>query len=183
MTSWRRRDIVRTMLPLLLVLSVLELVSGTVLDRFQAAYLGRPTLLVVLPVVIAMGGNLGALLSSRLSTGLHLGTTEFALTDRAVWSDVLGVVALALTVFAFLGVAATAVGRMAGGTMPLSVTLAVTMGSGMLLAAVVIAVSLVATYAAYRSGADPDDVVVPVVTNVCDASGILILTWVVLATV
>jgi mgtE-like transporter len=123
------------------------------------------------------------MLSSRLSTGLHLGTTAFALTDRSVWSDVLGVVALALTVFAILGVAATAVGQMAGGTLPLSVTLAVTVTSGMLLAGVVIVVSLVATYAAYRSGADPDDVVVPVVTNVCDASGILILTWVVLAVV
>lgn len=181
MTDWHHVAIVRRMVPLLLVLSVLELFSGVVLDRFQAAYLDQPTLLVVLPVVIAMGGNLGAMLSSRLSTGLHLGTVSFELTDRGIWGNVVGIVALALTIFAALGVTASVIGRFSGGTLSLARTLAVTMASGMLLAAVVIVVSLAATYAAYRSGADPDDVVVPIVTNVCDASGILILTWVVLA--
>lgn len=176
MTAWRVRAIVVTMLPLLLALSLVELGSGVVLDAVQEIYLERPTLLVILPVMIAMGGNLGAILSSRLSTMLHLGTIELEVTDRVIWGTVLGIVALAATVFAALGVAATAIGRLTGGSMSLATTLGITMTSGMALAAVVIVVSLAATYAAYRYGADPDDVVVPIVTNVCDVSGILVLT-------
>lgn len=179
MTAWRVRAIVVTMLPLLLALSLVELGSGVVLDAVQDTYLARPTLLVILPVMIAMGGNLGAILSSRLSTMLHLGTIDLAVTDRGIWGVVAGIVALAATVFAALGVAATAIGRLAGGSMSLAATLAITMTSGMVLAGIVIAVSLAATYAAYRYGADPDDVVVPIVTNVCDVSGILVLTAVV----
>lgn len=180
MTEWRVRSIVATMLPLLLALSLLELGSGVVLEAVQQAYLDHPTMLVILPVMIAMGGNLGAILSSRLSTMLHLGTIELAVTDRGIWAAVMGIIALAVTVFAGLGVAATGLGRLAGGSMPVTTTMAITMTSGMMLAVVVIAVSLIATYAAYRYGANPDDVVVPVVTNVCDVSGILVLTAIVL---
>ncbi|MFC6725978.1 magnesium transporter, partial [Halobium palmae] len=38
-----------------------------------------------------------------------------------------------------------------------------------------VAVALAATYGAYRFGLDPDDVVIPVVTNVCDVLGVLVL--------
>lgn len=176
MTDWRHVDIVRTMLPLLIALSAIELVSGAVLETFRGVYLERPTLLVLLPVTIGMGGNLGALMSSRLSTGLHLGTVRLSPTDPGVLTNVVAVFGLAATVFAALGIAGTAVGRLAGGTMPLATAIAVTLASGLALAAVVILVSLTVTWLAYRRGVDPDDVVVPVVTNVCDVSGILILT-------
>ena len=35
--------------------------------------------------------------------------------------------------------------------------------------------TVVATYVAYRLGLDPDDVVIPVVTNVCDVLGVVVL--------
>jgi len=38
-----------------------------------------------------------------------------------------------------------------------------------------VAVTLAATYAAYRFELDPDDVVIPVVTNACDVLGVLVL--------
>jgi len=38
-----------------------------------------------------------------------------------------------------------------------------------------VVVTVVTTYVAYRYGLDPDDVVVPVVTNVCDVLGVLVL--------
>jgi mgtE-like transporter len=52
---------------------------------------------------------------------------------------------------------------------------AVAVTSGAVLAVLAVAVTLTATYAAYRYGLDPDDVVVPVVTNVCDVLGVLVL--------
>jgi len=66
--TWRTRTIVATMFPLLVVLSVLEMGSGFVLESLEATYLDNPTLLVLVPVMIGMGGNLGAIFSARLST-------------------------------------------------------------------------------------------------------------------
>jgi len=47
--------------------------------------------------------------------------------------------------------------------------------SGLVLALLAVAVALAATYAAYRFGLDPDDVVIPVVTNTCDVLGVVVL--------
>jgi mgtE-like transporter len=40
-------------------------------------------------------------------------------------------------------------------------------------------VTVAATYGAYRLGADPDDVAIPVVTNLADVLGVLVLLGVV----
>ncbi|PSQ48645.1 ABC transporter permease, partial [Halobacteriales archaeon SW_6_65_15] len=53
------------------------------------------------------------------------------------------------------------------------VTVAVT--SGLVLSVLAVVVTAVATYAAYRYELDPDDVVIPAVTNVCDVLGVVVL--------
>jgi len=167
------------MMPLLVVLSVLEMGSGFVLHELEQTFLDRPTLLVLVPVMIAMGGNLGSILSARLSTRLHLGTLTFSLRDPVILTNVTAVFALAATVFTALGVSAYALTLMpvvsAGGGMTLRETLVVSVVSGMALAGVAVALSVSATYASYRMGLNPDDTTIPVVTNLCDILGVLIL--------
>lgn len=173
---WSTRSIVATMLPILVVLSVLEMFSGMVLEGLKQTFLGNPTLLVLVPVMICMGGNLGAILSSRLSTRLHLGTLSFSVRDTAILANVLAVVALAATVFTLMGAAAWGVGLVIGGELSLTTLMTVSVVSGMLLAVVAIALSVSMTYASYRLGLDPDDTTIPVVTNLCDILGVLILS-------
>jgi mgtE-like transporter len=177
--SWSVRAIVVTMVPLLVVLSVLEMGSGYVLHELEETFLDRPTLLVLVPVMIAMGGNLGSILSARLSTRLHLGTLTFSPRDPVILKNVAAVLALALTVFTALGVSAYALSLVPivgiGGGMTLRDTLLVSVVSGMLLAVVAVALSVSATYASYRLGLDPDDTTIPVVTNLCDILGVVIL--------
>jgi mgtE-like transporter len=59
----------------------------------------------------------------------------------------------------------------------------VALASGLVLAVAVVALALTATYAAYRFELDPDDVVIPTVTNVSDVLGVLVLFLVVQVTV
>lgn len=56
----------------------------------------------------------------------------------------------------------------------------ITLVSGMSLAVVVILLSVGATYVSCRFGLDPDDTTIPVVTNVRDILGVLILSGVAL---
>jgi mgtE-like transporter len=177
--DWSVRGIVGTMMPILVALSVLEMGSGYVLHELERTFLDRPTLLVLVPVMIAMGGNLGSVLSSRLSTRLHLGTLEFSPRDTTILTNVVATLALAATVFAALGVTAYGLTLIPvvsiGGGMTLRETFTVSFVSGMALAVVAVVLSVSATYVSYRMGLDPDDTTIPVVTNLCDILGVVIL--------
>ncbi|ELZ23372.1 MgtE integral membrane protein [Haloterrigena salina JCM 13891] len=177
--EWTVSGIVSTLVPLLLALSILQMVSGTVLESFEEQLLAYPSLLVLVPVMIGTAGNLGSIMCARLSTQLHLGTLEFSPTNTDIRANVGAVIGLAATVFVLLGFAAWGIGRVLGGSLGLGTLLVITIVSGMLLAIWVVLVSTVSVYLSYRLGYDPDDTTIPVVTNVCDITGVLILFGVV----
>lgn len=175
-TAWTVRGIIRRMLPVLVVLTAIELGSGIVLDTFEGTLLRYPTLLVLVPVTIGMAGNLGSILAARLSTALHLGLLSFDADDDRLLGNAVATIALAVTVFPLVGAGAWLLQTVLGGSrLPFLTVVAVALASGVVLAALAVAVTTVTTYAAYRFELDPDDVVIPVVTNVCDVLGVLVL--------
>ena len=177
--EWSIRRIVGTMIPLLAALSVLQLVSGTVLETYEKVLLQYPALLVLVPVQIGTAGNLASITCSRLTTQLYLGTYEFSPSNPALRANAAAVFGLAATVFGAVGVAAWAIGVALGGSLVLGRVLTISLVSGMLLAVLVVVASVVAVEASYRVGLNPDDTTIPVVTNLCDIAGVLILFGVV----
>jgi mgtE-like transporter len=175
-TDWTVRAITRAMLPVLLLLTLVEIGSGLVLGSFEDTLLRYPSLLVLVPVTIGTAGNLGSVLAARLSTAFHLGTLSFAPDDETLAGNAVATVALAATVFPVVGLGAWALSALTGSTdlSPWTV-LAVSLSSGLSLAVLAVVVTVVATYAAYRLELDPDDVVIPVVTNTCDVLGVVLL--------
>ncbi|WP_128476859.1 magnesium transporter [Halorussus pelagicus] len=175
-TEWRVQAITRATLPILLALTVVEIGSGLVLGSFEATLLTYPSLLTLVPVTIGTAGNLGSILAARLSTAFHLGTLSFDPSDEQLAGNAVATVALALTIFPVVGAGAWVLSLALGNAqLPLHTVVAVALASGAALAVVAVAVTLVATYAAYRFELDPDDVVIPVVTNVCDVLGVVVL--------
>jgi len=175
-SEWTVRGIIRRMLPVLVVLTAIELGSGIVLDTFEGTLLRYPTLLVLVPVTIGMAGNLGSILAARLSTALHLGLLSFDAADDRLVGNAVATIALAVTVFPLVGAGAWLLQSvLSGSRLSLPTVVAVALCSGVVLAALAVAVTTVTTYAAYRFELDPDDVVIPVVTNVCDVLGVLVL--------
>ena len=175
-TDWTVRAITRAMLPVLLVLTLVEIGSGLVLGSFEAALLRSPSLLVLVPVTIGTAGNLGSILAARLSTAFHLGTLSFDPGDEELAGNAIATVLLAVSVFPLIGAGAWLLAELLGGAgLPLGTVLTVALTSGAALAVLAVLVTLATTYAAYRFGLDPDDVVIPVVTNTCDVLGVLVL--------
>jgi len=178
--DWSVRSVTRTLLPVLLVLSALELVGGLTLGSFERTLTRYPSLLVLVPVTIGTAGNLGSVLSARLSTAFHLGVLAFEPTDEYLLGNAVATALLAVSVFPLVGAGAWGVTRVGGrARLGLPTVVGVAALSGLVLAALAVAVTLLATYAAYRFEADPDSVVIPVVTNVCDVLGVLVLFGVV----
>ncbi|RJS96862.1 MULTISPECIES: magnesium transporter [Halococcus] len=175
-TEWTVRAITRATVPVLVVLALVELGSGLVLDSFQATLLRYPSLLVLVPVTIGTAGNLGSVLAARLSTAFHLGRLSFSPTDETLAGNALATVGLSLTMFPAVGAGAWLLSELLSGTaLSLVTVLVVATTSGAVLAVLAVFVTVVATYLAYRFSLDPDDVVIPVVTNVSDVLGVLVL--------
>lgn len=173
--DWSVGTMVLTMVPLLAGLSILQMISGSVLEAYEDVLLNNPSLLVIVPVQIGAAGNLGSIMCSRLSTQLHLGTFELRVDNPDVRANSGAVLGLGATVFTLVGIAAWAIGRVLGGTLTLAEVLMISLVSGMALSVFVVVFSVVSVYTSYRLGYNPDDTTIPVVTNVCDITGVLIL--------
>jgi len=172
--GWRWQSIVGTMFPLLIVLSAVVLVAGIALEDARAFLTEYGVLAVMVPTMIGTGGNLGAILASRLTTRFHLGTTALDPRDRVLWANVAAVFALAGTVFTALAVGAWGIGRFVGSGLGLGTVLVIALTSGTAIAVIAVAFSLGTAYVSYRLGIDPDDTTIPIVTNVVDVFGMLI---------
>ncbi|MFB6069081.1 MAG: magnesium transporter [Halobacterium sp.] len=178
--EWSVAAITRATLPVLLALTVVEVGSGLVLGSFEATLLRYPSLLVLVPVTIGTAGNLGSVLASRLSTAFHLGTLSFDPADDHLAGNAAATVALAVTLFPVVGAGAWALAGVTQQTeLALATVVLVASLAGAALAVLAVAVTVAATYAAYRFELDPDDVVIPVVTNTCDVLGVVVLFGVV----
>lgn len=179
--SWNWRTIVGNMFPLLIGLSIVVLVAGIRLEGARAFLEEYGVLAVMVPTMVDMGGNLGAILSARLSTRFHLGRTELDPREPELWANILAIIALAATIFTALAFGAYLLGSLTGSTLSLTTLLAISLLSGLSLAVVAVVFSFGATYASYQLGIDPDDTTIPIVTNVVDVFGMVIFvgvsTW------
>jgi mgtE-like transporter len=164
------------MLPVLLALTLVEVGSGLVLGRFESQLLRYPTLLALVPVTIGTAGNLGSILAARLSTAFHLGTLSFDPADEQLAGNAVATLALALSIFPLVGIGSWGLTALAGSVqLSPGTVLAISLSAGIALAVLAVAVTVTVTYVAYRLGLDPDDVVIPVVTNTCDVLGVVVL--------
>ena len=167
------RAIMRESLPVLTVAGLLDLVAGITVEKRIDDFLEFPVLLVLLPGYLATAGALGGVLSSRLSTKLHLGLARpSALPSGAARVDLATTFALAIPVFVLLGLVASIAGGLSGHAGPsLGGLVGVALLGGLLATVLVVIVAYYGTLAAVRFGVDPDTYGIPMVTSSLDLVG------------
>jgi mgtE-like transporter len=171
------RGILRESFGVLVVALLFDLAAGVIVEQ-QEAFLGAlPSLLVLLPGYLAVGGALGGILSSRLASKLHLGLIEpAALPGRDARREIrntflLGLPVLAGTAALAFGAAELAdlAGPRAGGLIGAALV------GGVVAVAVASFVAYYGTILAERVGADPDTYGIPLVSSAMDLVGALTL--------
>ncbi len=173
---WKFSSILRSTLPLLVVMAAVGTLSGVVLQEFEDELLEFPTTLILVPALIGVGGNLGAILSSRLSSAVHLGILELNMSNIVFKNNVLAVVIAAVFIFLILGLSAFAFGALFGvASVSLDVVLVLAMASGGILMTVLVPVSILVIYYSHKLRLDPDDIAIPIVTTIGDITGVLSL--------
>lgn len=165
--------IVRESVPILFVAGLLTVVAGVAIEK-QLETFGRfQVLLVLVPAFLAGAGAIGGILSSRLSSKLHLGIVEpAAMPDRVARRDLVSAVGLAVPVFVSVGVLAHLSATWLGQTSPgFGDVLLISVLGGLSTTAFVVVIGYYGTIAAVRFGADPDNVGIPLVTSTVDLVG------------
>lgn len=187
--GWQRRDamvrrIVRESAITLAVAVGVGTLAGTILESRVEQLLASPWLLVLIPPFVATCGSLGGMLSSRLSSKLHLGLIEPRWLPRSP-AMLDASMSLLFGTFAFTALAVTTWGwSMVAGLDPPSI--AVVLGNALLAGVLSIALLIVVAYstaaASYRFGLDPDNEGIPIVTSVMDLGGMIIVVSVITLT-
>jgi mgtE-like transporter len=180
--GWRARQemlrrIVRESLPVLVVAGAVDVVAGLTIEHQLDSFLAYPALLVLVPPFVQEAGALGAILSSRLGSKLHLGIIDpTTRPQRAARDDFLLIMILALPVFTLIAVlvelASWPFGYASPGVLPL---VGATLFGGVLATMVALAVAYYGSIVTYRLGLDPDSYGIPLLTSTMDLVGAIAL--------
>jgi len=187
-TAWRsQRDVLRRVVrestPILFAAACLSTMAGIAIEKRLVTFSAFPALLILVPAFISSAGALGGILSSRLSTKLHLGLmTAGRFPSRDARRDGALVLLLGAPVYAFNGLGAHFTGRLLGQASPgLDRMVVVSLVGGVLAVLFVILVAYYGTTAAVGLGVDPDTYGIPLVTSSVDFVGALALIVVIVS--
>jgi mgtE-like transporter len=171
------RRILTESLPILALTGIVTILVGIALEDRRDQFLAFAALLILLPPFLQEGGALGGILSSRLSSKIHLGLlAPRGLPPLSTFRDFALVYIFATGVYLFIG----------GASHFLAVALALNSPGLLLMLGISALAGLIATTAAvfaayygsivsYRFGLDPDTYGIPIITASVDLLGFLSL--------
>jgi mgtE-like transporter len=163
----------------ILLTPLLDILAGTVVEPRIARFALFPGLLVIIPPLVSNAGALGGILSSRISSKLHLGVISARAKPEAP-AILDGVLVSAFGVVAFLavGVLGYVYGLLVGKPLGPGVMIGGTLLTGMLATLIAVVVGYYVAVVSTRFGLDPDNQSVPIITSVMDLAGVLCFLFV-----
>jgi mgtE-like transporter len=167
------RRIVRESVIVVVGAGVLSLVAGHTLEQRLDSLAELPALLALVPPFLAAAGAIGGILSSRLTSKLHLGLlTPTSVPGRSARSDVVLAYVIGFPVFVCASLIADVAAALVDLASPGAVDMAiVALFGGFLATTFAIAIAYYGAVVSYRLGIDPDNVGIPLVTSSLDLIG------------
>lgn len=165
---YQMKKILKESIPILSLLMIIQMFSGQILNLHLEKFLMLPILLMFIPMINGVCGNIGSILGARVSSGLHVGYITPDFRGKELRENIIGVLLLSLLTFVFLGCLVYVISS--------SFKLVVIMiGAGIILTLGVICLCIPTAIISFRKGADPDNVVIPILTTGADVLGICCL--------
>ena len=168
----------REALPVLAASAVGGLLAGLVLGEMRTDFRQVAGLLVLVPALLATRGNVYGALGAKLSSALHQGLVEPTARDpdeRVIAAATAAMINGVTVSLVAAGMAYATLVALARPAAPLSWLLAVALIAGLLSGLVLTVVVVLAVFAGYRRGLNPDTLVGPVVTTTGDVFGVAAL--------
>lgn len=182
--SGETKRIVINSLPVLLFCLIFEIGAGITIQNEEEKLFEYSVLLIMLPAFLNQGNALSGMLTSRLSSMIHLGTLK---TKAVPSSDALEnfniMYICAMLTFLYIGLMAyLATILFSGGSdnMGIGTALLIILIAGFLATTLLNFLSYYVAILATRFGLDPDDHCIPITSSIMDLIGSMILVCVIL---
>lgn len=171
------KKILKESIPILLLTTVGGVIAGVILEDMQNKLVEIPGLLVLLPAILGMRGNISGALGSRLSSALHLGLIEPRLRwNKTISDNVWASIILNVMMSFFLGVVAYYVYELAHSSglshfeehaSILKLT-AISLIAGVLAGLILTLLTIATAVFTFGHDIDPDNVLMPSLSTVGD---------------
>lgn len=171
------RRIIIESIPMLFIAGILSSFAGLTLDLKLEHLISLPALLVLIPPFLGESNALGGILSARLSSMLHIGTTEpKPFPDKLVSANFAVIYLFSGVFFCIVGLLAYSASILLGLPTPNIVTLlTISLLGGILVATFLNFASYYIAILSFRFGLDPDNDTIPLITSLTDVVGVLCL--------
>ena len=169
-------------MPVLMIATLFSTVAGLFMGVYEEMLLAFSTILLLIPVFNAVGGNLGGILSSRLTSAYHLGLIKMDGRLEGETKINFGCT-LVLSAFLFptLGLLAFVVSRASGmDALGFGDLLMICLLAGLFTTLLAIFVTYYFTYFFVKIGVDPDNVTIPTITSMMDVlwiTSLILVPW------
>ena len=177
-------DMVKQSLPFLIICGIGEIFAGTLFGNMIDLFQEYPGLIVIMPAVIGMRGNIVTTLGSRLGSSIHLGVIDpkNVIGNPETHENVYATLALSFVMAIITAIIAFTSSVSAGVDTPtLPSLILITVLSSFIASIFLIAITIGIMIISFAKGLDPDNVTAPILTTVGDMISILMVYLVVIA--
>jgi mgtE-like transporter len=163
--------------PVLLICIILDIAAGLTIENQIEGLVTLPALLVLIPPFLEDANALGGILTSRLSSMLHMGTLEpTRAPNRTTWENFAIIYIFSLWVFTLVGVTSYFVAVILGlGAPSLLQMVVLSLAAGLITVTILNLIAYYVAIYAYKFGLDPDDHSIPLTSSAIDAVGAISL--------
>ncbi len=163
------KEMLKQSLPLVILCGLGAIVAGSTLGAMIDLFRSIPGLIVVIPAIIAMRGNISTALGSRLGSAYHLGIIDADnLWNKDLKENILGSLVLSFFVSVIIGVLAY-VSSLVLGVYPDPVKIIViVLIAGVISAVILTLMTIGIIYLVFKRGYDPDNITGPALATFGD---------------
>ncbi len=182
--SGEAKRIVIQSLPVLLFCLIFEIGAGIIIENEEKQLITYAVLLIMMPAFLNEGNALSGMLTSRLSSMIHLGTMKTkASPPKEALENFCIMYICAMITFAYIGmIAYIATLATTGGSVDIGLveTLAIILIAGALATTILNFLSYYIAVLATKFGLDPDDHCIPITSSVMDLAGSFVMILVIM---
>jgi len=163
------KEMLKQSLPLLVVCGLGGILAGNTLGAMVTVIRDIPGLIVVIPAVIAMRGNISTALGSRLGSAYHLGIIDAEnLLNDELKQNLLGSIMLSLIMSIIIGILAY-VSSLALNVYPNPFELIIIVVlAGVISGLILMFLTIIIIYFVFKRGYDPDNITGPALATFGD---------------
>ncbi|MCD6477854.1 MAG: magnesium transporter [Candidatus Aenigmarchaeota archaeon] len=170
-------EILRQSMPVLFLCIFGEILAGLFLTNIQEYLNVLPGIIILVPAVMGTRGNILGTVSTRLTSGLHIGTIYPRFRKNPVLSTNIKAGFLMSIIISFItGVVAhfacVSLGFQSMGIVKFSL---ISLMAGFMADASLILLSVFICFFSFKKNIDPDNIIIPTITTISDFMSVLFL--------